>query len=370
MHKPNGDSAQLNGRSPRVAVVYPIAFGEDGIYGGGERYAMELAKALAQKTPTRLVTFGKRTHRETIDGLDIRVCKPLTHLRGQITNAVSLGFLKHLLDVDVIHCTFWNSMMTDLATLLGQTLGKKVFVTDVGGGGSVTLHRFVPVNRAVDAFLLIAAQGGGAFAEWKSKWKIIYAGIDIDHYKPDPDINREGVVFVGRLLPHKGINYLIEAVDASVPLTIVGRPYHQGFFQLLKQLSIGKNVTFVTEASDEQVIGYYQSSAAMVFPSVNDDVYGGHSDLPELLGFTAMEAMACGTPVICSNVGAMSEVVVDSVTGYLVPPSNPAAIREKLTLLLADRSLAAKLGEAARRRIVDLFTWDKVAQRCLGAYAQ
>lgn len=370
MHKLNGDSARSNGRSPRVAVVYPIAFGEDGIYGGGERYALELGKALAQKTPTRLVTFGARTRRETIDGLDVRVCKPLTHLRGQSTNAVSLGFLKHLLDVDVIHCTFWNSMMTDLATLLGQTLGKKIFVTDVGGGGSVTLHRFVSVNRAVDGFLLIAAQGGGAFAEWKSKWRIIYAGIDVDRYKPDANSNREGVVFVGRLLPHKGINYLIEAVDANVPLTIVGRPYHQKFFQLLNQLSTGKNVTFVTDASDQEVIRHYQSSAVMVFPSVNDDVYGAHTDLPELLGFTAMEAMACGTPVICSNVGAMSEVVVDGVTGYLVPPNDPAAIREKLSLLLADKSLARRLGEAARQRILERFTWDKVAQRCLEAYAQ
>src|SRR6185503_9439353 len=104
-------------------------------------------------------------------------------------------------------------MMTDLATLLGEALRKKVFVTDVGGGGSITLHNLVPVNDSVNGFLLIAAQGGGAFEKWRSKWQIIYAGIDIDRYKPEPSAKRKGVLFVGRLLPHKGVNYLIEAID-------------------------------------------------------------------------------------------------------------------------------------------------------------
>ncbi len=68
--------------------------------------------------------------------------------------------------------------------------------------------------------------------------------------------------------PIKGVNYLIEAIGADVPLTVVGRPYQEKYYELLQQLSIGKNVTFVTDASDEEVIRRYQSSAVMVFPSV------------------------------------------------------------------------------------------------------
>jgi glycosyltransferase involved in cell wall biosynthesis len=356
------------GDRPKVAVVYPIAFGEGGIFGGGERYAIELAKALAQKTPTRFITFGDQPRREMIDDLDIRICKPMTHLHGQRTNPVSFGFLKHLVDADVIHCTFWNSLMTDFAAVTGELLRKKVFVTDVGGGGSISLQRWLPVNRTVDGFLLIAEQGGGAFKDYRSKWSTIYAGIDVERYKPDPEAKRRGVVFVGRLLPHKGINYLIEGIDHDVPLTIVGRPYHQQYFELLQSLAADKKVTFVTDASDEQVVRFYQSSEVMVFPSVNDTIYGDHTDLPELLGFTAMEAMACGTPVICSDVGAMSEVVIDCVTGHLIPPNDPAAIREKLRLLIGSPGLAAKFGEAGRQRILELFTWDRVAERCLAAY--
>jgi D-inositol-3-phosphate glycosyltransferase len=80
--------------------------------------------------------------------------------------------------------------------------------------------------------------------------------------------------------------------------------------------------------------------------------------------------MACGTPVIVTNVGGMSEVVVDGVTGYLVPPNDPAAIRAKLRLLIENPSLARQLGEAARHRILERFTWDRVAERCLDAYSQ
>jgi glycosyltransferase involved in cell wall biosynthesis len=83
-----------------------------------------------------------------------------------------------------------------------------------------------------------------------------------------------------------------------------------------------------------------------------------------------MEAMACGTPVVVSDVGAMSEVVVDGVTGFLVPPNDPAALRDRIRRLLGDPGLAARLGAAARRRIVEKFTWEAVAERCLAAYAK
>jgi glycosyltransferase involved in cell wall biosynthesis len=355
---------------PRVAIVYPIPFGDEGIFGGGERYALELAKALAKRTPTRFITFSSRPRRETIDGLEIQVYRPLKYMRDQKTNPLSLGFLRGLFDVDVVHCVFWNSLMIDFANIFAQVTGKKIFVTDVGGGGNITLLNWLPLAKWVDGYLLIAEQGGKQFESFRSKWHIIYAGINTERYQPDPVAKREGIGFVGRLLPHKGVNYLIEAIDADMPLTIVGRPYHEEYFQLLKQLSVGKKVTFITDASDEDVVKCYQTSAVNVFSSVNDTIYGDHTDLPELLGFTAMEAMACGTPVIVTNVGGMSEVVVDGVTGYLVPPNDPAAIRAKLRLLIENPSLARQLGEAARHRILERFTWDRVAERCLDAYSQ
>lgn len=364
----HGDGSERT--NPRVAILYPVPFGDNGIFGGGERYAFELAKALARRTPTRLVTFGPRASRETFDGLEVRIRRPLKYLSGHKSNPLAFGQLLDLQDVDVIHCVRWNTFVTDMAILYAKATGKKVFITDIGGGSSLTLTRLLPLGRLVDGFLLIAEQGGRQFEEFRSKWHIIHAGIDTDRFKPRADAMREGVLFVGRLLPHKGINYLIEAMDAHTPLTVVGRPYHPEYWRLLQELSAGKNVRFITDASDEELVRRYQSCAIKVFPSVYDTIYGHHTDLPELLGFTAMEAMSCAMPVIASDVGGLSEVLADGVTGFLIPPNDAPAIREKLRLLFGTPELLARLGEAGRQRILERFTWDAVARKCLDAYSQ
>lgn len=353
---------------PRVAVVYPIPFGEDGIFGGGERYALELARALSVHTPTRLVTFGERPRRERLGELDLRIHRPLTYVRGMRGNPLSFGFLRDLRGVDVIHCVAWNTLVTDFAVLWSRLTGKRVFVTDVGGGASVTLLRFFPLGGWVDGFLLIAAQGGKQFEKYRDRWGILLAGIDTERFRPAPDARRHGVLFVGRLLPHKGIDTLIQAVDPDVPLRVVGRPYHAEYFALLQKLAAGKRVTFLTDASDDQILAQYQTAAVSVLPSVNRTVYGDTTELPELLGFTLLEAMSCGAAVICTRVGALPEVVVDGESGFIVPPSDVDALRERIRRLLGDPELAARFGQAARRRIEEVFTWDQVARRCLEAY--
>jgi len=367
--QPNVSPARDPGR-PRIAVVYPIPFGDGGLYGGGERYALELARALARSTPTRLVTFGEGPRRRLDGDLEISTRRPLAYPRNERLNPLSLGFLADLRDADVIHCTCWNTLVTDLAVTFARTTGKRVFVTDVGGGASLTLNRLLPIARWVDGYLLIAAQSGRQFLAHRERWSIIYAGIDIRRYLPRDGASRRGILFVGRLLPHKGIDTLIEAVEPGTPLEIVGRPYHPEYFQLLQRLAAGKDVTFVTEASDDDVLAAYQRAAIAVLPSVNRTVYGHTTELPEILGFTLMEAMACGAAVVCTRVGALPEVVVDGESGYIVPPSDPAALRDRLRRLLDDPAHAACLGRAARRRIEEIFTWEAVAGRCLEAYAR
>ena len=365
------DSASIRPQTrPTIAVVYPIPFGDDGIFGGGERYAVELAKALARETPTRLITFGSNPRREQIGDLDVRIHKPLRYVHGLRANPLSFGFLRDLRGVDVIHCVAWNTLVTDFAVLYGRLTGKKVFVTDVGGGASFTLTRWLPVGRWVDGFLLIAAQGGAQFTAWRDRWSILLGGIDAKHFRPVPGAERSGVLFVGRLLPHKGIDTLIAAVDPDVPLRIVGRPYHDKYFALLQEMAAGKQVTFVTNASDEEILGYYQAAAVSVLPSVHRTVYGDWAPLPELLGFTLLEAMACGAAVICSRVGPLDEVVVDGESGFVVPPGDPVALGDRIRALLGDPALASRVGEAARRRVEEVFTWEQVARRCLEAYAR
>ena len=89
-----------------------------------------------------------------------------------------------------------------------------------------------------------------------------------------------------------------------------------------------------------------------------------------LLGLVALEAMAGGTPVIASRLGGLPEIVEDGVTGYLVPPGDVSALRDRLTQLLADPAAVAQLGSNGRKAMVAELTWDRCAERCLAAYRE
>jgi len=354
----------------KVALVYPIPFGDDGLFGGGERYAQELARAMSTHTETVLVTIGRKRRQEWRGSLRVEVHPWITLVRGLRQNPLSLGFLDSLRGVDVVHCLAYSTLLTDLSVLFARLTRKKAFITDVGGGADVTLARVVDVTRLAHALLLISQRASREFGGGQRSRHVIYAGIDIDRYVPALKERQRRVLFVGRLLPHKGINDLIDAVDETIPLTIAGRPYDARHFDLLKARAAGKDVTFVTDATDDDLLRLYQTSAVCVLPSVYRTVDGGYAPVPELLGFTLMEAMACATPVICTDVGSLPELVEDGVNGFVVPPNQPKALRRRIDELLADPMRARVMGEQARQTIVKTFTWDSVVDRCLAAYRE
>jgi glycosyltransferase involved in cell wall biosynthesis len=175
-------------------------------------------------------------------------------------------------------------------------------------------------------------------------------------------------LYVGRLLPGKGLNYLIEGLPPEVPLHVVGRPCHDEYFALLRTLAHGKPVEFFTGATDDELRRQYQSAFVSVLPTVYRDIYGREYDRPELLGLVLLEAMACGTPVICTQVGGMPDIVEDGVNGFIVPPNDPAALGARVRQLAEDPALVQRMGEEGRRRAVERWSWDHVARRCLEAY--
>jgi len=106
----------------------------------------------------------------------------------------------------------------------------------------------------------------------------------------------------------------------------------------------------------------------IVLPSVYKDMYGRETRVPELLGQTLLEGMACGLPAICTDVASMPEVVEDGVTGFVVPPNEPNELNKKLNWLREHPAEALAMGEAARRRVLKKFTWSQVVRHCLDIY--
>jgi glycosyltransferase involved in cell wall biosynthesis len=182
------------------------------------------------------------------------------------------------------------------------------------------------------------------------------------------------VLFVGRLTPHKGVDRLLMALPASAQLRVIGstghdpRPPERDYPRLLRHLSVDRDVQFVGAASDTDLPLLYRSARVLAMPSVEQTCYGRTVRVSELLGLVALEAMASGTPVIASRVGGLAEVVQDGQTGFLVPPGDVSALRERLDQVLRDPTLAQRLGDNARALVLERFTWSQVAQRCLAAY--
>jgi len=174
---------------------------------------------------------------------------------------------------------------------------------------------------------------------------------------------------VGRLFPHKGADLAIEALTSEMRLLVVGQPYDKKYFEDLKTLAAGKRVEFLHDIGDDELVRLYRGATAILLTSRYRDRYGKESRVPELLGQTLLEGMACETAAVTTNVASLPEIVRNEVDGFVVEP-NAEALREKLEVLWKNPEMARAMGKAARERVLEKFTWDGVVGRCLDAYRE
>ncbi len=357
--------------APRVLHIVPALFGaDDGIVGGAERYALELARHMSAETPTTLISFGERERQETLGQLKIRVIGNPWYVREQRTNPLALALVSELRKADVVHCHQQHVLASSLAALVCKLSGRRVFVSDLGGGGW-DVSAYVSTDRWYHGHLHISEYSRKIYGQADKPWAhVILGGVDTEKFSPDETVERDGtVLFVGRFLPHKGVNDLLSAVAPDMPLELIGQAYDARFLQDLKTLAAGKRVTFRHDCDDAALVQAYRKALCVVLPSVYKTMYGEVSNVPELLGQTLLEGMACGTPAICTDVASMPEVVLDGVTGFVVPANDTAALGRKLRWLSEHPQEAKRMGQAARRHVLEKFTWPMVVRRCLEVYA-
>ncbi|MBA3240683.1 MAG: glycosyltransferase family 4 protein, partial [Acidobacteria bacterium] len=260
---------------------------------------------------------------------------------------------------------------SSLSALACRLSGRRVFVTDLGGGGW-DISAYVSTKNWYHAHLHISEYSRRVNGhDGDRRAHVILGGVDASKFSPDGAHPRDAtkVLFVGRLLPHKGVDDLLKALPQGMSLEIIGQPYGVEYVRDLKSLAEGKCVTFRHDCDDDGLVRAYRGALCVVLPSVYRDMYGGETPVPELLGQTLLEGMACGAPAVCTRVASMPEVVEDGVSGFVVPPNDPAALGEKLNWLREHPREAAEMGRAARRRVLEKFTWPQVVRRCLEVYA-
>jgi alpha-maltose-1-phosphate synthase len=355
----------------RVIHVAPSAFGPEGLYGGGERYPLELARAIAAEVDCELVTFGARAGRWQAGPLRVRVVRSPFRLRGHPAQPVAPLLPAALTGAEVVHGHHFRSLPTRVAALTARALGAATAVTDHGLPGRTWGGL---VHRLFDRHLAVSRFSADLLGAPPARTRVVYGGADTGRFVPDPGADRDGVLFVGRLTPHKGIDRLLRALPAGAALRVAGsgghdpRPPERDYPSLLRRLAQDRDVTFLGPVPDPALPDLYRRASVLAVPSVDRTCYGRPVPVSELLGLVALEAMSSGTPVVASRIGGLAEVVVDGETGFLVEPGDVAALADRLALLLADRRLAARLGANARDLVVQRFTWPACAARCLAAY--
>ncbi|MGZ6346370.1 MAG: glycosyltransferase [Anaerolineales bacterium] len=304
---------------------------------------------------------------------------------------------------DLIHSHYWLSGLAagSLSNIwagipilqMFHTLGEmknRVAQSDAEREGTYRLEGEREVIARADR-IIAATPAEQAQLEWlykaePSKINVIPPGVDTSHFYPIPsDEARQFIgltpddrmiLFVGRIEPLKGVETLIKAVAClalknikePVNLAVIGgdpdaltNELSEEMFRLQKlcdELTVGKMVAFLGKRGQDTLPYYYSAAEVVVMPS--------HY---ESFGMVALEAMACGTPVIASQVGGLAFLVQDGITGYTIPAEDHIALCEKLTALLGQESLRQKMGRNAADYAQN-YDWGIIGVKIVEVYSE
>jgi len=375
------------------------------VYGGAGVHVEYLTRELSQLMDVEVHFFGDDGHMggnpsvfghpETsdIECIDLRFAKVLDALDRNIRMSSALS------DADIVHCHTWYS---HFAGMLSRQLYDVPMV--------LTTHSFEPsrpwkakqlgnayrVSSWVERMAMEQSDGIIAVSEGmkrdamnffdvdEKKIEVIYNGIDVDEYQFTESVDalrrysinpdKPYVLFVGRITKQKGIIHLVRAVehiDKNVQIVLcAGAPDTDEIAgEMRKAVESAKcfneNLIWIEKMLPKKdVIELYGHASVFCCPSVY-----------EPFGIINLEAMACSTPVVASKVGGIPEIVVDGVTGYLVPfepsvlddsePKDAVAfsrnLADSVNRILSDKDMARKFGETGRKRVEDLFSWKAIA---------
>ena len=360
----------------KVVHITPTYFDESSVIGGGERYPTELSAQMAKSVETTLVSFSSERKSYRQGGLRVEVYPVRRFIHGNKVNPLSVRYLSAIGEADVVHVHHIHTLVSDMACLAASLRGRRVFVTDYGGGASLVLNQRLPVLKRYSGAVAYSRYGADFLPpELKDKTVLIKGGIDTTRFCPDASLLREKkILYVGRILPHKGINYLIEAFRqlgrTDLTLRIVGRIYSEEYYRHLERQAGGLRVEFVHDADDLRLLNEYRTALATVLPSVHRTYDGHYTHVPELMGFTLLESQACGTPVICTDAGAMREFVEDGRTGFVVGQNSGEALCEALRRIVDAPPAERTLREARSREWVAQFDWSEVVRAHLKVYEE
>ena len=322
------------------------------------------------------IKYKKRYEKR--DGYEIVYHKTFFSLLG---NRFSPDILKSLMktknDYDLIHAHSHLYLATNVCSLVRKMGSVPLVITTHGLIGQTAPYWFSKSYLlSVGKLTLKCADGIISYTDVeketlsklgidKKKIEVIPNGIDtklfIPHKKEGGDSQ---ILWVGRFVPGKGVEYLIDAFNillkehsAAKLLMIGGGPLKEKIEQKIQDLDLAGSVFIKELIPNSKLPEMYQSSDVLVLPSI-------HEGIPR----TILEAMACGVPVVCTELPQLVDVVKGC--GLLVPLRDSQALANAISKIISDRKLAQKFGEKGRAKVVKNHSWEDTVKKTISLYEE
>ena len=369
----------------KIVVISGNAFRED--FGGVAEHVKYLLPHLSEfkDIEINLLTFGKKNESFEKNGIKYFVLKRMKFAKIFFPLEIIYDLLRLKreiikIDPDIIHL----QSTIPLFSLFGIYIVEKypVLLTLHGYikeenkfhfGIEKIFNRFVsvPLERLallkIPYIITVCPQIKDLIRKFtNSKIFVVPNGIDLEYIQkiqPTKKFNYPTVFYIGVINKRKGVHDLIRAITLvknkvrNVKLYIAGNgPYLDKLKQLIRDLNLGENVTFLGFVSDNEKFAYMKSTDVFVLPTYW-----------ESFPFVVIEAMACGKPIITTDVGGNSFAVTHGLNGFLVKPGDWQQIAEKLICLLNDRKLIKRMSEENKMKILE-FDWDIIAVKTKDVY--
>ena len=356
--------------------------------GGVESHVLELSKQLKRKGHEVLVITTKlegTKKRSVVEGIPVKRVEPLT-IKFSTPIIPDLGKSLSEEDFDILHShspppilSFFglrNAKKRDIPFVL--TYHCDLEIPHIFGPLIVSLYKRTigtyTVSRADQIITTTNTYGATSRVVWQEDADIIPNAVDAHRFNPnndgtwvrekfDLDEHEKLVMYVGRIVYHKGLEYFVRSakhLGPDVKHLLVGTgDFRPELERIIEEEDIEDKVMFAGRVPNEDLPDYYTAADVCVLPSVSR---------LEAFGIVALEAMASGTPVIVSDIPGVREVIVEGKHGLLSEPMNSKDLAGKIRTILTNPQLAEKMGKNGRKRVVSKFTWKKVADDIMDVY--
>jgi rhamnosyl/mannosyltransferase len=353
------------------------------VVGGIENHIRLICRGLAaypEFDTTVLVTNrGGKTVEEDIEGVRVIKTGRMTTVSSAPISLDLFSWMRRL-EADITHLHF-PYPIGELAYLLAGRSRRMVITyhSDIVRQKYLLqvykpfLYRLLVRADAITVSSPQYIQSSDYLRPLQSKCVVIPHGTDLGRFARTPEIDQKVqelrqshrpplILFVGLLRYYKGLSFLIEAMaNVDARLLVVGEgPQGAEWRELIRKLDLEDRVRFLGRVSDEELVALYHACDVFVLPAIHRS---------ESWGAVQVEAMACGKPVICTELGTGTSFVnVHRETGLVVPPRDSAALASALNELLANEELREEMGRKAEIRAKEEFSHTVMVERLVQFY--